>query len=557
MPAGTYTYVSGNPLAAAGSNIGEVQFIHEKNNLVWSFGTDSAVMTGVETLSGDELEFFKGLYLSDRPVYDWVASGPRDTEGIAGDVAGNLLITITENGKISEIRVDSATTNVLAIVTQGITDATLTVSGATRGQPNLLQSCITLFGSTNGLYLTDRGNVILDEITIGSDEEGVGLKADKIGGDTFIAGTVTVDGTVEWFSRYANIQPVSADRPATLMTNGQDLTMTGANIGRVGRNLNLSTGEGTGGDITIGKTVSTDYGRSDPLPDPSTGILLLSTTGNIIAGLGDVIIGTNTERRVTVDTVGNIQGANVTVKPTFAGTPTDVQGAIGNITATGNIDIELGPGNPGNAEGNVIGNLTAQSGDITFVSGAINGNVGDITAPNGTVSVTIESVKSIGTISGANVIKDIGTASGADSIFGDPMSSTVVLNGTTVRNFDAYSINSDDYFKLRDLAFILSGTQKQFEVADGANNAIVLTSGHPYTVVGGELGGKSSGTKTATPATPIIYLDGAEVKFTGYTIEGNDYFKLRDIGEAFDFGVDWDDATDTIIIDTGKGYTPK
>jgi hypothetical protein len=259
MPAGTYTYVSEKPVARAGSNAGQVQFIYrEKDNLVWAFGTDGKVSTGAETLSGAELEFFKGLYLSDRPVYDWLASAPRDTDGYAGNVAGNLLITVTENGKISRLRLDSGKVQTLAILSKDITDDTLTVSGATRGQPNLLHSCITMLGSTNGLYLTDQGNVVLDGLAIGSNAKGVGLKADKIGGDTFVAGTVTVDGTVEWNCRYANIQPVNADKPATLLTTGKDITMGGMNIGRAGRNLTISTGEGSGGNIIIGAVVSVD-----------------------------------------------------------------------------------------------------------------------------------------------------------------------------------------------------------------------------------------------------------------------------------------------------------
>jgi hypothetical protein len=51
-------------------------------------------------------------------------------------------------------------------------------------------------------------------------------------------------------------------------------------------------------------------------------------------------------------------------------------------------------------------------------------------------------------------------------------------------------------------------------------------------------------------------LDGKEVSFTAYTIEGNNYFKLRDIAAAFDFGVDWDGAANTIAVDTDKGYIP-
>ena len=67
--------------------------------------------------------------------------------------------------------------------------------------------------------------------------------------------------------------------------------------------------------------------------------------------------------------------------------------------------------------------------------------------------------------------------------------------------------------------------------------------------------GKGGGAKEATPTDSRIFLDGREVQFTAYNIDGNNYFKLRDIGEAFSFGVDWDDDRNTIVIDTSKGYS--
>ena len=138
-----------------------------------------------------------------------------------------------------------------------------------------------------------------------------------------------------------------------------------------------------------------------------------------------------------------------------------------------------------------------------------------------------------------------------------PTSSSVVVNGVNVA-FDAYNIDGNNYFKLRDLAFTLNGTAKQFNVGfDGASNAITLTSGQAYVSVGGEMTGKGAGSQNATPTTSKIFLDGREVQFTAYNIGGNNYFKLRDIGEAFNFGVDWDGSRNTIAIDTSKGYTPE
>lgn len=136
-----------------------------------------------------------------------------------------------------------------------------------------------------------------------------------------------------------------------------------------------------------------------------------------------------------------------------------------------------------------------------------------------------------------------------------PTSAPVLVNGEKTA-FDAYEISGNNYFKLRDLAYVLSGTDKQFEIAwDGAANAISLTSGKAYTAVGGEMTSKGAGRQTAAPTSAKILLDGREVSFTAYEIGGNNYFKLRDVGEAFDFGVDWDEAAQTIKIDTSKGYT--
>jgi hypothetical protein len=149
----------------------------------------------------------------------------------------------------------------------------------------------------------------------------------------------------------------------------------------------------------------------------------------------------------------------------------------------------------------------------------------------------------------------LGGGENTQAVQARPTSSTVMVNGKKVA-FDAYNINGSNYFKLRDLAYALSGTQKQFEVGwDSADNAITLTSKKPYTAVGGEMEG-GAGAKEALPTTSRIYKDGKEARFDAYNIGGNNYFKLRDIGEAFDFGVDWDEAAQTISIDTRKGYTP-
>ena len=135
-----------------------------------------------------------------------------------------------------------------------------------------------------------------------------------------------------------------------------------------------------------------------------------------------------------------------------------------------------------------------------------------------------------------------------------PTASTVLVDGKNVV-FDAYNIADYNYFKLRDLAYVLSGTSKKFDVSwYDEKDAILLSSGFTYNIVGGEMTGKGSGVKTATPTESRIFINEKQVQFTAYLIEGNNYFKLRDIGEAFDFGVDWIGDINTIVIDTGQKY---
>ncbi len=543
LPAGTYTYVNYAP--EAGTDTGEVQFDFATSTLNWVYGGESGSMV----LAGDEYMFFVSLYIADRPLYDWLASDSRDTEGYEGNVSDNFLITINEDGKITELRADNGITNAIAIVSSEIVDSTLTISGATRGQPNLLQSSITLMGSTNGLYLTDRGNVVLDDVAIGHNEDGVGLKSDKIGGDTFLVNDIVVDGTIEWFSRYANLQPIKEGTTATLMTNGQDIEIQGANIGRM-RELNISTGEG-GGDITIGATVSVDYGRADPLDDPSTGTLTLSTTGNITAGLGNVIIGTNSERVVKIDQIGNIQGANVTIRPTNNGTITDVAKTIGDITATGNIDIVIGNVNSDYSSTSVIGNLTSENGDITITSGNINGTVGNITAANGTVTVDLESALGVGEITGKETNVNIGEAPPETGEVCNPLTNPVMVDETSY-DMAVYEIDGGYYAQIRDLAYVLSDTSKVFDVDwYGTQDGIVtLTSGRSYTKTGDELTTKATETESGIQVSMSIYLDSQRISVTTYKINDAYYFSLEDLAAYMGFGVSFDNGTDILTIST-------
>ncbi len=138
----------------------------------------------------------------------------------------------------------------------------------------------------------------------------------------------------------------------------------------------------------------------------------------------------------------------------------------------------------------------------------------------------------------------------------NPTASKVAVDGKDI-SFEAYNIDGYNYFRLRDMAMAITGSEKQFEVTwDGEKNAINLVSGGYYTSVGGELtiSSKTDSIKAVTNQSKI-YVDGEEIALQAYTIDGNNYFKLRDVAEVFDFGVTWNEVLNQIVIDTTIGYT--
>lgn len=135
-----------------------------------------------------------------------------------------------------------------------------------------------------------------------------------------------------------------------------------------------------------------------------------------------------------------------------------------------------------------------------------------------------------------------------------PTAAKVFVDNVQIE-FEAYTIENNNYFKLRDLAQAVNNTTKNFEVEwDGTKNSINLLSATSYTSIGGELNKGDGKPKSATLSTSIIYKDGKEIFLTAYAINGNNYFKLRDIAKAFDIGVTWDGATNTVGIDTSISY---
>lgn len=84
---------------------------------------------------------------------------------------------------------------------------------------------------------------------------------------------------------------------------------------------------------------------------------------------------------------------------------------------------------------------------------------------------------------------------------------------------------------------------------NGKNIALILTG----VVLGTTLtGGAVAAGLVAEPTWNPIFVDGVQVEMEAYRIGGNNYVKLRDIGEKVGFNVFWDDG---VQIESDAPYT--
>lgn len=138
----------------------------------------------------------------------------------------------------------------------------------------------------------------------------------------------------------------------------------------------------------------------------------------------------------------------------------------------------------------------------------------------------------------------------------------VLVDGTAV-TFQAYALkdangNDTNYVKLRDVAQVLQGTAVQFEV--GWNSAVNIETGKSYTSNGSEMKTPFSGNRAYSLATAPTNINGAPAGLEAIVLLDDNggaytYYKLRDLGTALGFTVDWS-AEKGIFIETGSAQAP-
>ena len=131
----------------------------------------------------------------------------------------------------------------------------------------------------------------------------------------------------------------------------------------------------------------------------------------------------------------------------------------------------------------------------------------------------------------------------------------VTVNGKAVSP-DIYNINGSNYFKLRDLAVLLNGTDAHFVVRyNEQTNMVNITTGKEYTPIGGEMISGADMSGSCRRSLQSISVNGKTANLKAFAIGGNNYFRLRDLDDILGYQVDYDATSNTVVITSP--YTPE
>lgn len=155
-------------------------------------------------------------------------------------------------------------------------------------------------------------------------------------------------------------------------------------------------------------------------------------------------------------------------------------------------------------------------------------------------------------------------AAGNDPSIAYASNQNIIIDGRAVA-FQTYMLleangYGTNYVKLRDVAHVLNGTRAQFSVGYTAQTGITITTGAPYQDVGSEMDTPFAGAdKSFTRQNTPLVINGAPVPLDTITLlddsgGGYNYIKLRDLGQALGFFVDWDAAAGSVVLDTTRGH---
>lgn len=135
-------------------------------------------------------------------------------------------------------------------------------------------------------------------------------------------------------------------------------------------------------------------------------------------------------------------------------------------------------------------------------------------------------------------------------------SQSILLDGKDT-DVKGYIIQDNNYFKLRDVAALLDGKDAEFNVSyDEDRSAVIITSKSDYKKTDADLTPLKDSDSDIKKSTHNVYVNGVRHSFNVYSIDGYNYFKLRELGKTIGFDVNFDEKNNKVLIDS-KAIKPR
>ncbi len=133
-----------------------------------------------------------------------------------------------------------------------------------------------------------------------------------------------------------------------------------------------------------------------------------------------------------------------------------------------------------------------------------------------------------------------------------PSEQKLTINGTVVNNIPVYNINGYNYFKLRDIAYYLD---YEVEYIQSANAIAIMRGGHG--VNAGVSKGKATTTVYGVSSSQRVFIDTMDYsnQLHPVNIGGNNYFQLRELAQYAAYGVQFDSASNSILVNSNYNYS--
>lgn len=141
----------------------------------------------------------------------------------------------------------------------------------------------------------------------------------------------------------------------------------------------------------------------------------------------------------------------------------------------------------------------------------------------------------------SQIIENYSQINRKPSIKVEAISTTTVVS-EKMFPLEGYNIEDQNYYKLRDVAKVLNGTQKQFDIAYNAQNGSTqLLLNETYTEEENSTGikNKNDTRMRIEEKEMTLMIDHGTYQVQAYRINDNYYMKIRDVAELVNFQVGW------------------